>query len=105
MVNFPGGKGTVVFRNLTRTIDLYESLEPNESVGGAPNNGRFEEKQCMDAIVAPFIYVKMIVLLIITVIISCHLRIKTFICTIIGHVSCNFLCKGSSLQVAMKMVC
>lgn len=104
MVNFPGGKGTVVFRNLTRAIDLYESLEPNESVGGAPNS-RFEEKQCMDAIVAPFIYEKMIVLLIITVIIRCHLRIKTCICTIIGHVSCNYLCKGSSLQVAMKMVC
>lgn len=96
LVNFQGGKGTVVFRSQTRGIDSYESLELNEGVGGAPNS-RLEEKQCMDAIVATFIYVKMVVLLIITVIIRCHLRIKNCICIIIGHFSWNFICKGSSL--------
>lgn len=72
--------------------------QPDQSVGvgGAPNS-RLEEKQCMDAIVATFIYVKMVVLLIITVIIRCHLRIKNCICIIIGHFSWNFICKGSSL--------
>lgn len=63
-------KGTVVFRSLTRAIDLYESFEPNEDVGGAPNN-IFEEKQCMRALVATFIYVKSVVLLTITIIIRC----------------------------------
>lgn len=67
------------------------TLEPNECVDGAPNSS-IEEKQCMHAIVVDFIYVWMVVLLLITVIIYCHLRIKTCLCFIV-YFSCNFICK------------